>query len=84
MFTEPGQGRASEPWTWTAANGDSVRRLKEGVFMVSRGDYFGNWFTDLECTILEWPRFLCADDQTWQMAAPSPDMVIFGEVEYRK
>lgn len=78
------QSHANEPWTWTAANGDTIRRLREGVFIVQRGDYFGNWFTNFECTILEWPAFLCADDQAWTMSAPDPDMVIFGDVEYRR
>lgn len=83
-FQKLDQAGVQEPWTWTAADGDTVRRLKEGVFKVSRGDYLGNWFTDLECTILEWPTFLCADGQTWKMSAPDAGTVIFGEVEYRR
>lgn len=83
-FQQAGQPGASEPWTWTAASGDTVRRIREGVFIVQRGSYLANWFTDLECTILEWPTFLCADGQAWKMSAPDPDTVIFGDVEYTR
>lgn len=84
QFKTADQPRANEPWTWTAANGDTVRRLEAGVFVVQRGNYLGNWFTDLECTILEWPAFLCADGQTRRMSAPDPNTVIFGDVEYTR
>lgn len=83
-FQEPGELRAREPWTWTAANGDVVRRLREGVFVVWSGNYLGNWFTDVECTILEWPAFLCTNGQTWKMSAPDPDTMIFDDVEYKR
>ncbi|RUM99263.1 hypothetical protein EET67_03610 [Pseudaminobacter arsenicus] len=84
LFQEAGQAGESEPWTWTAANGDTVRRREEGVFIVQSGNYLGNWFTNTECIILEWPAFLCADGQTWKMSAPDPDTVIFGDVEYTR
>lgn len=83
-FRVQGALRPREPWTWTAANGDVVRRLQEGVFVVWRGDYSANWFTDLHCTILEWPTFQCSDGQIMTMSAPDPDTVIFGDVEYRR
>lgn len=84
LFRLQSEPRAREPWTWIAANGDMVRRLQEGVFVVRHGDYSANWFTDLECTILEWPRFQCLDGQTVTMSAPDPDTVIFGDIEYRR
>lgn len=83
-FHPQGQPGAREPWTWTAANGDMVVRLREGVFVIRHGDYVANWFTDLECSILEWPAFQCADGQTLTMSAPNPDTVIFGGIEYRR
>lgn len=76
--------QARQPWTWTAADGDMIRRLEVGVFVIRHGDYFANWFTDLECTILEWPAFQCADGRTLTMSAPGPDIVVFGDVEYRR
>ncbi|MFU0506095.1 hypothetical protein [Pseudaminobacter sp. NGMCC 1.201702] len=74
----------SIPWTWTAANGDSVRRVEEGVFRLSTGDYLDNWFTEVECRMDEWPLFLCSDGKERRMSAPDLGTMIFQGIEYTR
>lgn len=75
---------ASAPWTWTASDGDTVRRMENGAFRVFLGNYFGNWFTELDCAILEWPMFHCSDGKKRKMSAPDPTTMILDGVEYRR
>lgn len=72
------------PWTWVGANGDSVHRMGNGVFRVSLGNCACNWFTELECTALEWPMFLCSDGKERKMSAPDPSTMVFDGVEYKR
>jgi hypothetical protein len=74
----------NEPWTWIAASGDSVRRVKAGMFKLSTGSYLGNWFSDIECLVVKWPTFLCSDGRKRKMSAPDAETVIFEGVEYRR
>jgi hypothetical protein len=78
------QAPTSEPWTWVAASGDSVRRVKAGMFKLSTGSYLGNWFSDIECIVVEWPTFLCSDGRKRKMSAPDAETVIFDGVEYKR
>jgi hypothetical protein len=81
MNTEP---PINEPWIWIAASGDSVRRVKAGMFKLSTGSYLGNWFSDIECLVVEWPTFLCSDGRERRMSAPDAETVIFEGVEYKR
>jgi hypothetical protein len=81
MSAEPPQ---NEPWTWIAASGDSVRRVKAGMFKLSTGNYLGNWYSDIECLVVEWPTFLCSDDRKRKMSAPNSETVIFEGVEFKR
>jgi hypothetical protein len=74
----------NDPWTWIAASGDSVRRVKAGMFKLSTGSYLGNWFSDIECLLMEWPTFLCSDGRKRKMSAPDAETVIFEVVEYKR
>ena len=81
MSAEPPR---NEPWTWIAASGDSVRRVNAGMFKLSTGSYLGNWFSDIECLVVEWPTFLCSDGRKRKMPAPDAETVIFEGVEYKR
>jgi len=81
MSAEPPR---NEPWTWIAASGDSVRRINAGMFKLSTGSYLGNWFSDIECLVVEWPTFLCSDGRKRKMSAPDAETVIFEGVEYKR
>jgi hypothetical protein len=81
MSAEPPR---NEPWTWIVASGDSIRRVKAGMFKLSTGSYLGNWFFDIECLVVEWPTFLCSDGRKRKMSAPDAETVIFGGIEYKR
>jgi hypothetical protein len=81
MNAEPAR---NEPWTWIAASGDSVRRIKPGMFKLSTGSYLGNWFFDIECLVVEWPTFACSDGRNRKMSAPDAETVIFDGIEYTR
>lgn len=74
----------NEPWTWIAASGESVRRVNAGMFKLSTGSYLGNWFSDIECIVVEWPTFRCSDSRMRKMSAPDAETVIFDGVEYKR
>ena len=83
-FRPRDQPFVGEPWTWIASNGDLVRREEIGTFGVFRGNYPTNWFTKFDCSILEWPMFLCSDGRTRKMSAPDPTTMILDGVEYKR
>jgi hypothetical protein len=79
-----GESPRNEPWTWIDASGDSVRRIRAGMFKLSTGSYLGNWFSDIECLVVEWPTFLCSDGRKRRMLAPNAETVIFEGIEYKR
>jgi hypothetical protein len=83
-FLSTDRPMASAPWTWTASDGDTVRRMENGAFRVFLGNYLGNWFTEFDCAILEWPIFRCSDGKERKMSAPDPTTMILDGVEYRR
>lgn len=81
----PNDGRhVPERWTWVAENGDSVRRTGDGVFRLTRGNPRQNWFSEVECRVIDWPRLYCNDDQQRTMAAPDERTVIFDGVAFTR
>ena len=61
-----------------------MSRLKDGTFRIFLGNYFGNWFTELDCAILEWPMIDCSDGKKRKMSAPDMTTMILDGVEYRR
>lgn len=72
------------PWTWTAANGSHVRRLRDGGLRISMTDQLGNWFVDILCTDSGWPVFSCSDGIERVAAAPIPQVLIIDGIEFSR
>lgn len=72
------------PWTWTAANGSHVRRLRDGALRISMTNQLGNWFVDILCTDTGWPVFSCDDGIERVAAAPAPQLFIIDGVEFSR
>lgn len=81
LFSRPPLGG---PWTWTAANGSHVRRLRDGALRISMTDQLGNWFVDILCTDTGWPRFSCSDGVERVAAAPDPHLLVIDGVEFSR
>lgn len=73
---------AARSWTWTASNGSAVRRLKSGGFRLTVGEYFGNWFAEVDCRDVGWPVFSCGDGRQRKMSSPDLTILTFDGVEY--
>ncbi|WP_394885828.1 hypothetical protein ACG873_01795 (plasmid) [Mesorhizobium sp. AaZ16] len=73
-----------DSWIWFAASGDFVRRKDNRTFQVVRGNSLGNWFTEFECEMHEWPLFLCTDGTQRKMSAPDTKTMVFDGVEYKR
>lgn len=73
-----------ERWIWTAPNGDSIRRIGNGVFRLAQGNYRQNWFFEVECTVIDWPNLYCDDDSQRIMSAPDERTVVFDGVTYTR
>lgn len=73
-----------EPFTWVADNGDTVRRVEDGVFALALGNPLGNWYTEIRCRVIEWPRLYCDDGRERPMSAPDLSTMIFDGVAYHR
>lgn len=73
---------APPPWTWVALNGNSVRRVRDGLFRIYVRDYHANWFSTLDCTEIQWPLFRCKDGTQRVMKVIDTSSIRFGEQEY--
>jgi hypothetical protein len=73
-----------DPWIWLAATGGFVRRKDNRTFQVVQGNSLGNWFTEFECGMHEWPVFLCTDGVHRTMSAPDNRTMVFDGVEYKR
>jgi hypothetical protein len=70
------------PWTWTASDGATVRRLPNGAFRITSSTYLGNLFTEVTCEDAGWPMFACSDGRKRQMSAPDLSTIIFDGTKY--
>ncbi|MGF7006679.1 hypothetical protein [Aminobacter sp. BE322] len=72
------------PWTWTAANGSHIRRLRDGSLRISLTDRLGNWFVEIFCTDAGWPVFSCSDGVDRIAAAPDPGVLMVDGLEFSR
>lgn len=73
-----------EPFTWVAANGDMVRRVGDGVFVLSAGNQLGNWYTDITCQVTGWPTLVCGDGSERTISAPDLETLTLDGVAFKR
>lgn len=72
------------PFFWVAEDGSSVRRMTDGVFLLTMASPHRDWFFMIHCHAAGWPMFYCTDGRERQMAAPDLATTIFDDVAYRR
>ena len=75
---------ALEPFTWVAANGDMVRRIGDGLFLLSAGNQLGNWYTDTTCQVTTWPTLACSDGSQRTISAPDLETLTLDGVPFKR
>lgn len=79
----PSDGRKPfEPFTWIAEDGSVMQRSGDGLFVLTSGDPFGNWFSDLHCRVMLWPTLFCDDGTERTMSAPDLATMVFDGVPF--
>jgi len=75
---------AGVPFLWRAENGDTLRRMEDGVFKLTTGNCVSSLCSEQACYAQAWPVFVCDDDRPRTMSAPDADTVIFGDTPFRR
>lgn len=73
-----------EPFTWVAANGDMVRRVGDGLFILSAGNQLGNWYTDVTCRVTTWPTLFCTDTRERTISAPDLETLTLDGIPFKR
>jgi len=75
---------AGVPFLWRAENGDTLRRMEDGVFKLTTGNCVSSLCSEQACYAQAWPVFVCDDEQPRTMSAPDADTVIFDDTVFRR
>jgi hypothetical protein len=78
------EGSDLGPWLWVSADAAAVRRLEDGTFLITGPAPGGQFHRDLFCRVAQWPSLDCSDGSQMRMAAPTPERLLLGQVEYRR
>ncbi|MBX3578192.1 MAG: hypothetical protein KF723_13380 [Rhizobiaceae bacterium] len=72
------------PWLWATPDGATIRKLRDGSFVITSARLLGNWYAETRCFNAGWPAYYCDDETERLMSAPDAATLIFDDIVYSR